>query len=518
MKYLLPLIVLTIGFFSCSKKKEEQIVVLTLQEQLKQDLENSSFEHLNLSDSEYKYLNKFYEKSNYSPIWVNDSLRLADGDTLNYLLSNAYVFGTPLHRYALYENHQNYSLLEQENLITLKLAYLSHDLQEGYIDTAKRELKSKQPLDIEELYELINSKEENDWESHILNYYSPHEKYTQTLKGLNAFVKTYSLDTNAYKISAEKEDSLLSTQQAKIALYTKGFINTPEIGDSSFTDALKKFQEINGIETDGVLGKNTVAALNESNVHKYNRAVLALDKWRWKNNYPDKYIWVNVPAYELNFYINDSLKRQHKVVVGTTKNRTPEFSANMKTVVAYPYWHVPYSISSQEILYHVKRDTTYLERNHYKLFKNGDAVDPKTVDWSKIGVTTFPFRVRQDGGNHNSLGLVKLLFPNKHNVYIHDTPSKRFFDKTVRSYSHGCIRCQNPLELASYILERDGNENTRDSLDTIIKRRVQKTITLNKPFPVFIDYISVGTDNNNSIVFYKDIYSKDEEWISLFDK
>ncbi|SFT45945.1 Putative peptidoglycan binding domain-containing protein [Lishizhenia tianjinensis] len=504
--------ILLVGCNSPSSKPEELPIE---QERFEQQLKASNFKQLKLDPAQFKFLNTFYAANDYQRFWVNDSLLLPDGDTLQHLLNNYYYFCTPLNRYKELPSFHDLDLIEQENLITLKLAYLLNDLKEGFIDTVQKQIKPLSPLSPDHLSKFIKEEKIGTWEQNILRHSTPHENFTKTLEGINAFVKTYKLDTIAYKISSAKEDSIQSKQEAKLALYTKGFTDGPEIDDSIYTLALMKFQTMNGLEADGVLGKNTVEALNESNASKYNRTVLALDKWRWKDSLPDKYIWVNIPAYELSLYINDSLKRQHRVVVGTRFNRTPQFTADMKTIVAYPFWHVPYSISSKEILPHLKKDSNYLAKNNYKIFKDGSRVDASQVDWSKIGRNSFPYSVRQDGGSYNSLGLVKLLFPNEHSVYIHDTPSKKFFDKAVRSYSHGCIRCQNPLELAGYILERDTNVYNRDSLDVLIARRTQKTIPLNHPFPVFVDYISVGTDSNDAIVFYLNVYNKDEEWLRL---
>lgn len=518
MKNLLSVTAFILLLWGCQSSPTAGDIPLTEQEKFEENLRNSSFENLKLQPDQYAYLNQFYASTDYERLWVNDTLLLPDGDTLQDLLNHYYYFCTPLNRYDELGSFQGLSLLEQENLITLKLAYLLNDLEQGFIDTVQKSIKPLAPVKAEELQKFIAQKDKNNWERKILEHGAPHEKYIQTLSGINNFVKSYNLDTIAYKISSAKEDSIKSKQEAKLALYTKGFLVNPEVDDSIYQEALMNFQAMNGLEMDAVLGRNTVEALNESNADKYNRTILALDKWRWKEEMPDKYIWVNIPAYELNLYINDSLKRQHRVVVGTRLNRTPTFVADMKMIVAYPYWHVPYSISSKEILPHLKKDSNYLAKNGYKIFKDGERVDGSAVDWSKIGTNNFPYRVRQEGGNSNSLGLVKMLFPNEHSVYIHDTPSKRFFEKSVRSYSHGCIRCKDPLDLAAYILQRDENIYNRDSLDTIIHRRVQQTITLNKPFPVYIDYISVGTNEEDNITFYLNIYGKDEEWLSLLEK
>src|SRR5690606_33717607 len=136
---------------------------------------------------------------------------------------------------------------------------------------------------------------------------------------------------------------------------------------------------------------------------------------------------------------------KHRVVVGALETPTPEFHASMERMVTNPFWSVPFSIASTEILYAARKDTAYFSKKGYKVFKNGETVDPTTVNWSNVKESNFGgYRVRQDAGGGNSLGRIKFLFPNEHAVFIHDTPSKSLFSNDVRAYSHGCIRLHQP--------------------------------------------------------------------------
>jgi murein L,D-transpeptidase YcbB/YkuD len=192
----------------------------------------------------------------------------------------------------------------------------------------------------------------------------------------------------------------------------------------------------------------------------------------------------------------------------------------LNKIIAYPYWNVPYSISSEEILPAVKANPNYLARHRYTLYKNGDTIDPSTVDWKSIRQTSFPFKVVQDVGRSNSLGIIKFNFPNSHSVYFHDTPSKSLFGADVRAYSHGCMRTQNPVDLATRILERDvvGRKTNDviipDSLDSIMSRGKNYTIKLLDPIPVYIEYVSVARIGEQMIT-HIDIYGRDEEYLKI---
>lgn len=246
-----------------------------------------------------------------------------------------------------------------------------------------------------------------------------------------------------------------------------------------------------------------------------------MDKIRSRKNRPSRYLRINIPEYKLRYFINDSLKSEHNIVVGKTDHQTPELTAKLRKIVVYPYWNVPYSISSKEILPHLKRDPAYLEKHNYVLLKKDSVVDPYGVNWKKIRQNSFPYKVRQDPGPRNSLGIIKFDFYNSESVYFHDTPSKSLFGVDVRAYSHGCMRTQHPIDLAKVILERDEyrnkiNEMTPDSLDSLYSLDTIENleIKLLNPIPIFIEYQSVVRDGER-MKMYIDIYGRDEEYLKL---
>jgi murein L,D-transpeptidase YcbB/YkuD len=187
--------------------------------------------------------------------------------------------------------------------------------------------------------------------------------------------------------------------------------------------------------------------------------------------------------------------------------------------VVYPYWNVPYSISSKEILPSLKYNSGYLEKHDYKIYKKGEEVDPSTVNWKSIRQNAFPYKVVQQPGPGNALGLIKFDFYNEHSVYFHDTPSKGLFGADVRAYSHGCMRTQYPITLAKAILDRDKlprkeNEVTADTLDSLLARANHIEVRLIDPIPIYVDYVTVAR-NDLKMVTYLDIYGRDEEYLKI---
>lgn len=512
-KYLVLILVILLASCSDESVPIEELDI-PLSEKIKLSLDEDGLYDLGLEDEHIDYLKEYNELIGYKNNFINDSLVLEESSKLLFELKHAEYYGMPQKRYAFIKD-DSLGLLQTEQIINLRLSLICHDIKFGILDTAAKQERGLGLLSANELNKLISTKDTSSWFDHILKTYSPHQEYTYLAKGLHDYVSTFALDTSQHKIESMREDSIATYKLTKTALVKKGYLASEKEPDSIFLKQLKLYQQHNGLLNDGIVGTYTAISLNESTDHKVRRAILALEKWRWKDSLPNEYIWVNIPAYELKLFMNDSLIRTHRVVVGKNDTRTPEFTAKMRTIVAYPFWHLPYSISSEEILPQVKKNVGYLAEKGYKIFRDGAEINPDSVNWASIRQTNFPFRVRQNGGNSNSLGIVKMLFPNKHAVYIHDTPSKRFFQADVRSYSHGCIRCENPVDLAKEILKRDNNLSIPDSLDTFIARKTEQHIALRNPFPVYIDYISVGTNQNKELNFYVDIYSKDNKYLKM---
>jgi L,D-transpeptidase YcbB len=199
------------------------------------------------------------------------------------------------------------------------------------------------------------------------------------------------------------------------------------------------------------------------------------------------------------------------VIVGKSYHATPQFDALMSYIVFSPTWTVPTSIVRSEIIPAVKKNPQYLaQKNMLILTSDGKHVDPGSIDWSKINPRNFPYMIRQESGEQNSLGLVKFMFPNKYSVYIHDTPSRSLFTREDRALSHGCVRIQKPFEFAKLLLSFD-SQWTDEKINLAMRQRQEKTVMLNRKIPVVLLYLTYWNDSKGNVFFRKDIYNRDEE-------
>ena len=526
----LHLILLSILFFACSGNPEHEEVPafedrdISLEEKMKIAISEAYLTQIGLPDSTYQFLKSYYESRSFSPRWINDSTLTNTGEKLKVVLSQDYMIGIPKGR-TVQVKTENY--IQDEINITLSLAQEIHDLKHGFIDYEAKKAKPRGMVDPRKLDDLAQFNDEEDIRYQFLKFGPQDSTYVVLGRGLIEMIDKYPLDTTTFSVKSVKYDTTMATEKARVALVSKGYLKEGITDSIGIAEGLTEFQIDNGLKPDGVIGKYTSKALNESTYRKVERIILAMDKIRGREKRPEKFIYINIPEYKLRFYANDSLKSDHNIVVGKYENQTPELTSKLKKIVVYPYWNVPYSISSKEILPALKYNTGYLDKHNYKIFKGGEEVDPYTVDWKKIRQNSFPYKVRQEPGSRNSLGVIKFDFYNEHSVYFHDTPSKGLFGADVRAYSHGCMRTQNPIDLAKQVLHYDSVSRYRynvmrpDSLDSILDRGrdtssvFNYSIKLMEPIPIFIEYITVSRNKNQEMVVYLDIYGRDEEYLEI---
>ncbi len=291
----------------------------------------------------------------------------------------------------------------------------------------------------------------------------------------------------------------------------------PKLYDSIMFSGVVEFQKKNGMETDGILGENTFSAINDSPSDLIDRASVNLERLRWL---PDtlkdgEIILVNIANYRLDYIENRDTLFSSKVIVGEQYHATPIFSAPMSYLVFSPYWNIPRSIARREIIPAIRKNKNYIqEKNLQVMTYSGKSVDPNTVDWS---AKPFPYMIRQAPGGSNSLGNVKFMFPNKHSVYIHDTPARSLFERENRALSHGCIRVQNPAELAGILL-RDRSEWTPERIQEAMNRDSELIVNLDRKIPVVLLYLTFWADSKGQAYFRQDIYNRDEEILKLLRK
>lgn len=277
--------------------------------------------------------------------------------------------------------------------------------------------------------------------------------------------------------------------------------------DEPLVDAVKAYQENLGLNGDGVIGPATIAALNGGAATTKEDIVANMERWRWEpNDYGDFQVTVNIPEFRLWIMNKDEVHYTTRVVVGTPAHQTAVFNDEIEHIVVNPYWNVPASIATNEIKPHLMANPGYLASQNMEMLYGGKVVNASAVDWTQTNITKFHIRQRPGGGN--ALGRVKFLFPNQHDIYLHDTPSKSLFSRSFRAYSHGCVRVENPMDFAAALLALEP-EMTAGTLEAAFGD-TERWFNLTTKIPVHISYFTLRVDADGSIRSYGDVYGMNQ--------
>lgn len=306
-------------------------------------------------------------------------------------------------------------------------------------------------------------------------------------------------------------DARLDTLRQRLAeqdLFSPGS-HSGAVYDGALVEAVKLFQERHGLEVDGIIGKATLAEINVPISTRIGQMELNMERRRWMpDDLGPRYVFVNLADQNLKVVEDDKTVHTTRVVVGKPFHATPVFSDEMTYAEVNPYWTVPYSIATTEYLPMLQRDPGALQGKNIRVFSGNREIDPWSVAWSSYSRASFPFTLRQDPGEGNALGRIKFMFPNKFNIYIHDTPSKSLFSRAQRSFSHGCIRAEAPFDLGEALLGPDGW--TKAKLETVRDSGERRVIKLSKPLPVHLTYLTAWVNKDGSVHFRADIYERDK--------
>lgn len=285
--------------------------------------------------------------------------------------------------------------------------------------------------------------------------------------------------------------------------------------DAALDEAVRRFQHTHGLNDDGVVGPSVIRELNRSPGYRVEQLRANLERARWVlRDLPDTYVTVNIAGQRVYLIRNDSSVWETRVIVGDEYTRTPVFSAPMRRVVFNPDWTVPESINS-EILQNLREDEDYLERENFEVLDgNGRPVDPDGIDFSEYSGEDFPYTFRQRPGPGNTLGRVKFMFPNRFAVYLHDTPSRELFQREDRTFSHGCIRVEHPLDLAELLLP----SWTPEEMEATVEAGRMTSVELDDPLPVLLLYWTVSADLHGELHFYRDAYDRDAAVLAALDR
>lgn len=283
--------------------------------------------------------------------------------------------------------------------------------------------------------------------------------------------------------------------------------------DDALVQAVERMQYRHGLAQDGAIGRNTLAALNVPVEDRIDQIVLNLERRRWlPDDLGARYVYVNLADFNLKVVDGEKTIHDARVIVGLPYRRTPIFSDRMSYLEFNPYWHVPPSIARRDLLPKIQADSGYLAKNGFTLFSDWSAgaivLDPRSVDWSAVTQQNFGYKIRQDPGDGNALGRVKFMFPNRFDVYLHDTPTKSLFARAERSFSSGCIRVMDPMRLAEIVLEGVPGW-TRERIDKIVESGERTVVSLPEPLPIHLSYLTAWVNKDGAVHFRSDIYDRD---------
>jgi murein L,D-transpeptidase YcbB/YkuD len=356
----------------------------------------------------------------------------------------------------------------------------------------------------------------------LLEDLTPSNRVYQALRQLLARYRTIAEGGGWPRVDSSRTLEVGMTDPAVRALRAR-LVATGDLGGSAAASpvfdgvldaAVQRFQRRHGLKVDGIVGRKTYRALNVPVATRIRQIAVNMERWRWlPADLGKRSVRVNIAGFRVQVVRDGESVLSMRAVVGTPYRKTPVFTGRMTYLDFNPTWTVPPTILRQDILPKLRANAGYLAENDMTLYAgwhaDADVIDPTTIDWSRVAAATFPYRIVQAPGPANPLGRVKFMFPNKHHVYLHDTPEAAQFDKAVRTFSSGCIRIEKPLELATVLL--DGVRGwSRDRIAELMASGKRKRVRLPDPWPVHVTYTTVWRAADGTPHFRNDIYGRDE--------
>jgi murein L,D-transpeptidase YcbB/YkuD len=503
--------------------KAEDIIHGTLKDILKngKDIEDSiKIKNANI----VQYL---YDQQSFQPLWSSQGNFASWGDSLYSLIDSSRYFG-------LFPNDYYHTKLvelrkeliidtsKENKLDAAKWAYSDLLLTSAFVQLVKDLSKGRL------LPDSVLARDSSLTPDFFANQFAQFKKdnidsfttrleprntgYSELKKGLRRFLAKAKLKRFTF---VETKDSFLipGLLYKRLSEEDSLKLHAQESPDSlAIAAAIKKYQKRRGQKVDGKVTASLINKLNDNDNEKFIRIAITMDKFKMLPPMPQQYIWVNIPSYYLQIKDSDTVVLTSRVVVGKPNTKTPLITSAITDMITYPKWHIPESIIKKDILPGLKRDPGYTLRKGFTLFdKDGNEVDPYTVNWSKYK-EGIPYKVVQGSGDENALGVIKFNFPNDHSVYLHDTNQRYLFSKTNRALSHGCVRVQAWEDLAHFILRNDSIYSEKaipiDTVNNWLALKEKHVIPVRKKLPLFIRYFSCeGIDDH--VVFYEDVYGED---------
>jgi murein L,D-transpeptidase YcbB/YkuD len=527
--------------------KKEEKVVIAKPENVDEEVSRLISKHLSGHDTSLAFvleadtlvavreLKEFYSQNNYNVTWTEKGILTKQGDSLIDILRSA-------DQYGLYSNDYHFDkitgsleasksqkknkfdaakLYEADLFLTDAFFKFAVHLSKGRLNSDSLTAEwHPEKLDTNLVELLKNAIIKNNIRGTLDSLEPRNEQYKSLKKALREFKAEFN-GIEWESLASRESDSVTYNDRLKKRLQASH--NYCQVCSGS--DSIKLIKSIKDLQCrynlvqDGKIGKLTFKALQQTKQDMIEQIEMNMERWRWTDAPKEKrYVWVNIPKYEMHVMEHDTLVMRSRVIVGAPKTRTPLLKSTIRYFIIYPYWTVPFSIITKEILPQLKRDTSYLRRKNFEVLdRNGYVIDTM-INWKKYSKNYFPFRIRQRIGEDNSLGILKFNFNNKYGVYMHDTDNRRLFGRETRALSHGCVRLEKFYDFAKFLIREDSIHYPVDSLNADLLVQEQKQINVKKPIAIYINYYTVEVDEYNELHFFTDIYMRDEKMLKALKK
>jgi murein L,D-transpeptidase YcbB/YkuD len=532
--------ILSVAVVACNdenKKPAEKDVVAKpqkLQERVSDDLkkilEYADKNKGSINDSVHlNYVrldNSFYESKNYQTIWSDSGKWSPLGDSLFRFIKDA-------NEYGLFPQDYHYNSLafiqramadsfarknailwtRADILFTDAFFSLVKDLKQGRLNYDSVTLRKDTVLTDSFFIQNITSAFEIKNIDSTLHLLEPKYAGYDSLKlYAKDFLAKAKFKPFTYLIYPYK-DSVAFFKQLQKRFFEIGLIknDSTDMDTTEFINVIKKYQKEKNFKVTGVTSEPLIDKLDNTDWEKFKRIAITLDRYKLlPDTLPHTYVWVNLPSFFLQVMDNDTVALESKIIVGAPKTRTPLLTSDITNFITLPQWTVPSSIIFKEMLPKIQQNIDYLKKeNLIVVDNNDDVVDPSKVKWKKLNKNHFPYQLKQQEGDNNSLGVIKFNFRNKYSVYLHDTNVRWMFGKSFRALSHGCVRVKEWEKMSDFLVRNDSVKYKPDTLRAWIKRQEKHTVSGFKRVPIFIRYFTcAGKDGH--VVFYDDIYGEDK--------
>ncbi len=528
-------------FFFCCKNNQKQAEsdIVSKPEKMPEHIANDLEKTLdyilqnkgNLNDTVSlgyaKLDDSIYGAKKFASFWNENEKWLSPADSLYKFIENAKEYGLfpsdyhyrPLSfiRRVLVEDtvaRKNAILWARADiLLTDALFKLTKDLKQGHFKYDSVTLRTDTVLNNSIFTETLDTVTQSGNVTSTLQNLEPKIKGYDSLRiYLKNFLATAKFKPYTYLFYPYK-DSVDFFNQLKKRFFEIGIISSDSIDmdTTQFIAEIKKYQKKKGIKITGHISEDVVEQLNNTDIEKFKRIAVNLDRYKLlPDTLPHTYIWVNLPAFLLRVYDDDTLAFESRIIVGDPKTRTPLLTSQVSNFITYPQWTVPYSIIFKEMLPKIQHSIDFLKKENLMVVdKDDNILDPKKINWSKLSKKHFPYFLKQQQGDNNSLGVIKFNFRNKYSVYMHDTNVRWMFGKAFRALSHGCVRVKEWQKMSDFLVRNDTMRYHPDTLRAWIKRQEKHVVSGFQRVPVFIRYFDCEGKNGH-IKFYDDIYDEDK--------